>query len=194
MSTPVSRNRSAPAADTDRIQAAQLLADAAATGQLPMTEYEARLSKAYAAKTYDELERLSADLPGAITTAARRGGPCHPAPSTLLLAIMSGFERRGRWNVPRKLTTFALWGGGVVDLRYADFSSPEVEIHSYSIMGAQTILVPPEVNVELHGHGVMGSFDHLETEQGLPGAPRVKVRGFSLWGKVAVKRKKRRTG
>ena len=41
--------------------------------------------------------------------------------------------------------------------------------------------------------GVMGTFDHLETSEGLPGAPRVKVRGFSLWGRVAVKRKKRRT-
>jgi hypothetical protein len=194
MSTPASRSRSEPAADTDRIQVAQLLADAAASGQLPMTEYEARLTKAYGAKTYHELDRLSADLPGAMTSAARRGGPCHPAPSTLLLAIMSGFERRGRWNVPRKLTTFALWGGGVVDLRYADFTSPEVDIRTYSIMGGQTILVPPEVNVELRGHGVMGTFDHLDTEQGLPGAPVVRVRGFSLWGKVAVKRKKRRTG
>ena len=193
MTTPASRNRSEPAEDTDRIQVAQLLGDAAAAGQLPMTEYEARLSKAYAAKTYDELDRLSADLPGAVT-AVRRGGPCHPAPSTLLLAIMSGFERRGRWNVPRKLTTFTLWGGGVVDLRYADFTSPEVEIHTYSIMGGQTILVPPEVNVELHGHGVMGTFDHLEHGQGLPGAPHVRIRGFSLWGKVAVKRRKRKAG
>lgn len=175
------------------MQAAQLLADAAASGQLPMTEYEERLSKAYAAKTYDELDRLSADLPGAMTIRPR-GGPLHPAPSTLLLAIMSGFERRGRWNVPRRMTTFALWGGGVVDLRYADFTSPEVEIHTYSIMGGQTILVPPEVNVELRGHGVMGTFDHLDHEEGLPGAPVVKVRGFSLWGKVAVKRKKRKAG
>jgi hypothetical protein len=193
MSTPVSPNSSEPAADTDRMQAAQLLAEAAATGRLPMNEYEERLNKAYAAKTYYELDRLSADLPGAITT-TRRGGPLHPAPSTLLLAIMSGFERRGRWNVPRKLTTFTLWGGGVVDLRYADFTSPEVEIHTYSIMGGQTILVPPEVNVDIQGHGVMGTFDHLDTERGMPGAPRVKVRGFSLWGKVAVKRKKRKAG
>ena len=44
-------------------------------------------------------------------------------------------------------------------LRYADFTSPEVEIHSYSIMGGQTILVPPEVNVDLRGVGVMGTFD-----------------------------------
>jgi Domain of unknown function (DUF1707) len=193
MSTPASRNRSEPVADTDRMQAAQLLSEAAAEGRLPMAEYESRLNKAYGAKTYNELSQVSDDLPGAITTGPR-GGPCRPAPSTLLLAILSGFERRGRWNVPSRLTTFALCGGGVVDLRYADFTSPEVEIHTYSIMGGQTILVPPEVNVELSGHGVMGTFEHLEPGQGLPGAPRVKIRGFSLWGKVAVKRKKRKAG
>lgn len=178
------------AADTDRIQVAQLLTEAAAQGRLPMTEYEDRLSRAYAAQTYSELERLSADLPD-VATATRNAGPCHPAPSTLLLAIMSGFERRGRWNVPKRLTSFTLFGGGVIDLRYADFTSPEVEIHSYSICGGQTILLPPEINVDVRGVGVMGSFDHLG-ELGSPGAPRVSIRGFSLWGSVSIKRKRRK--
>lgn len=178
------------AADTDRIQAAQLLTDAASQGWLPMSDYEDRLAKVYAAQTYDELDRLSADLPGRSTP--RRRGACHPAPSTVLLAIMSGFERRGRWNVPRRLTTFALWGGGVIDLRYADFTSPEVEIRSYSIMGGQTILVPPEVNVDIQGHGVMGAFDRGGDGEGTPGAPHITIRGFSLWGRVGVKRKPRK--
>jgi Domain of unknown function (DUF1707) len=179
------------AADTDRIQVARLLTDAAAQGRLPINEYEVRLIRAYAAQTYDELDRLSADLPGAMTT-PRIGGPCRPAPSTLLLAIMSGFERRGRWNVPKRLTTIAVFGGGVVDLRYADFTSPEVEIRSYSVFGGQTILVPPEVNVDLRGVGVMGAFDQTVVGDGTPGAPCVRIRGFSLWGSVGVKRKRRR--
>ncbi len=179
-------------ADTDRIEVAQLLTDAASQGRLGMTEYEERLAKVYAAQTYVELDRLSSDLPGASTRPRRRGGPCRPAPSTVLLAIMSGFERRGRWNVPRRLTTFALWGGGVVDLRYADFTSPDVEIKAYSIMGGQTILVPPEVNVEVRGVGVMGTFDHSAAGDGMPGAPHVVVRGFALWGSVGVKRKHRK--
>jgi hypothetical protein len=185
------RNASMRAADTDRIQVAQLLTDAAAQGRLQMSEYEDRLSRVYAAKTYDELDKLSSDLPGA-STGPRRRGVCRPAPSTVLMAIMSGFERRGRWNVPRRLTTLALWGGGVVDLRYADFTSPEVEIRSYSIMGGQTILVPPEVNLDIRGVGVMGAFDHDVEGQGTPGAPHVTVRGFSLWGSVGIKRKRRR--
>jgi hypothetical protein len=177
------------AADTDRIQVAQLLTDAAAQGTITLAEYEERLTKAYAAKTYEELDLLSADLPGIANT---RRGACKPAPSTVLLAIMSGFERRGRWNVPRKMTTFTLFGGGVVDLRYADFTSSEVNIHAYSIMGGQTILLPPEVNVTVKGIGVMGGFDHNVDEAGSPGAPKVTINGFSLWGGVGIKRKKRR--
>jgi hypothetical protein len=180
------------AADTDRIQVAQLLTDAAAQGRLQMSDYEDRLTRAYAAKTYDELDRLSSDLLGS-SVSPRRGGSSKPAPSMLLLAIMSAFERRGRWNVPKKLTTFALWGGGVIDLRYADFTSTEVDILACSIMGGQTILLPPEVNVEITGHGVMGGFDHQVAGQGTPGAPTVRIRGFSLWGGVGVRRKNRKT-
>lgn len=156
-----------------------------------MSDYEDRLAKAYAATTYEELDNLSADL--LVTRASqRRGGVCEPAPSTLLLAIMGAFERRGRWNVPKKLTTFALCGGGVIDLRYADFTSTEVDIRAYSIMGGQTILLPPEVGVDIRGRGVMGGFDHDVSGEGTPGAPKVTVRGFSLWGGVGIKRKNRK--
>ena len=190
MSNGASRFGSMRAADTDRIQMAQLLTDAAAQGRLEMSEYEDRLKKAYAAQTIDELDRLSADLPGIATTAPAIG-PGQPAPSTLLLAIMSGFERRGRWNVPKRLTSVALFGGGVIDLRYADFTTTDVEITSYSIFGGQTILLPPELNVDVHGVAVMGAFDR-DGDEGSPGAPHVTIRGFSLWGSVGIKRKKRK--
>ena len=178
------------ASDTDRIQIAQLLAYAAEQGRLEMKDYEDRLTRAYAATTYQELDQLREDLLGSPVN-PRRGGKVNPAPSTLLLALLSGFERRGRWNVPKKLTTFTLWGSGVLDLRYADFTSTEVEIHAYSVMGLQTILLPPEVNVEIKGHGVMGGFDHEVLGQGTPGAPTVKIGGFALWGGVGIKRKAR---
>ena len=179
------------AADTDRIQVAQLLAYAAEQGRLQLNDYEDRLTRAYAATTYQELDDLRADLPGTAVS-PRRGGNCNPAPSTLLLAIMSGFERRGRWNVPKKLTTFTFWGSGVVDLRYADFTSTEVEIKAYSIMGAQTILLPPEVNVDIDGRGIMGNFDQSVVAGGSPGAPNVRIRGFSFWGGVGIRRKARK--
>jgi len=181
---------SSRAAETDRIQVAQLLAAAAEQGRLPLKDYEDRLARAYAATTYQELDELSADLSGPAIN-PRRGGKPNPAPSTLLLALMSGFERSGRWNVPKKLTTFTFCGSGVLDLRYANFTSTDVEIHAMSIMGVQNILLPPEVNVEVHGRGVMGGFDRDVVGQGIPGAPKVKIRGFSLWGGVGIKRRAR---
>jgi hypothetical protein len=189
---PGQQNAIMRAAETDRIEVAQLLTDAAAQGKLQMSEYEDRLTKAYAAQTYEELDGLRSDLLGS-SISSRDAGPAKPAPSMLLLAIMSAFERRGRWNVPKKLTTFALWGGGVIDLRYADFTSTEVDIHATSIMGGQTILLPPEVNVEIKGRGVMGGFEHHVLREGTPGAPTVRIHGFSLWGGVGIKRKNRKT-
>ena len=185
------RDSAAQASDDDRIQVAQLLAEAASNGRLSLDEYETRLNKAYSAATYDQLERLTYDLPEALEYRRRKS---RPAPSTMLLAILSGFERRGRWNIPGRMTTFTLFGGGVVDLRYADFTSPDVEIHAYSILGGQTILLPPEVNVDVKGHGVMGGFDQRVEGTGTPGAPKVTIKGFSLWGGVGIKRRKRKAG
>lgn len=176
------------ASDDDRIQVAQLLSEAASNGRLTLEDYEARLMKAYAASTYDQLERVVSDLPEAMDYRRQKS---RPAPSTMLLAILSGFERRGRWNIPGRMTTFTLFGGGVVDLRYADFTSPDVEIHAYSILGGQTILLPPEVNVDVKGRGVMGGFDHTVDGAGTPGAPKVTIKGFSLWGGVGIKRRNR---
>ena len=174
--------------DDDRIQVAQLLSEAASHGRLTLDQYEGRLAKTYSATTYDELERLTYDLPEAIEF---RRGTLRPAPPTMLLAILSGFDRSGRWYVPGRMTTFTLFGGGVVDLRYADFTSTDVEIHAYSIFGGQTILLPPEVNVDIKGRGVMGGFDRAVDGTGMPGAPTVRIRGFSLWGGVGIKRRKR---
>lgn len=61
-----------------------------------------------------------------------------------------------------------------------------------SIMGVQNILLPPEVNVEVHGRGLMGNFHRGALGQGTPGAPTVHIRGFSLWGGVGIARKARR--
>lgn len=52
--------------------------------------------------------------------------------------------------------------------------------------------MPPEVNVDLRGIGVMGTFDQAVQGEGVPGAPLVRIRGFSLGGSVGVKRKKRK--
>ena len=51
------------AADTDRAAVADRLGAAMTTGRLSVAEYDERLTRAYAARTYGELAELTTDLP-----------------------------------------------------------------------------------------------------------------------------------
>ncbi|MFE1878960.1 DUF1707 SHOCT-like domain-containing protein [Streptomyces diastatochromogenes] len=193
------------ASDADRERVAEVLRDALAEGRLDMEEFEERLEATYKARTYAELTPITRDLPA--------GGAVAPAPvsftkepvqsgswagrivggegsSTGAVAVMSGFQRKGRWTVPKKFTAFAFWGGGEIDLREADFADREVHINCVAIMGGMQVIVPPGVEVVVRGIGVMGGFEHpRDGGPAEPGAPRVVIGGFAFWGGVGVERK-----
>src|SRR5690606_14708362 len=66
MNAPVPPRRDASklrAADADRQQVAEQLRSAVDEGRLTLDEYDERLTAVYAAKTYGDLSRLTADLP-----------------------------------------------------------------------------------------------------------------------------------
>ncbi|NUT26231.1 MAG: hypothetical protein HOV84_09975, partial [Streptomyces sp.] len=106
------------------------------------------------------------------------------------VAVMSGFQRKGRWTAPKRFNCFAFWGGGEIDLRDANFADREIEINCVAIMGGIDVIVPAGVEVVVRGIGIMGGFDHREEGvPGDPGGPRVIVTGFAFWGGVGVERK-----
>ena len=51
------------AADADRAAVAAALGQHMSAGRLTLEEYDERLTRAYAAKTYGELDQLTQDLP-----------------------------------------------------------------------------------------------------------------------------------
>jgi hypothetical protein len=197
------------ASDADREQVAEVLRDALAEGRLDMAEFEERLDATYKARTYGELEPITRDLPAAGVVAPAPAVSMVKRPASAVgtgdwsgrivggegtsrwgVAVMSGFERKGRWTVPRRFDCFAFWGGGVVDLREANFADGEVVVNCVAVMGGLNVVVPPGVEVVVRGIGVMGGFDH--GQEGVPGergAPRVVVTGFAFWGGVGVERK-----
>ncbi len=193
------------ASDADRERVAEVLREALAEGRLDMAEFEERLDATYSARTYGELAPITRDLPvGTVAAAPKVSMTKEPAAagewagritggegsSSWAVAVMSGFERKGRWTVPRRFNSLAFWGGGDIDLREANFADGEVVINCVAIMGGIDVIVPPGVEVIVRGVGVMGDFDHRESGvPGDPGAPRVIVTGFAFWGGVGVRRK-----
>ncbi|MFF5080226.1 DUF1707 domain-containing protein [Actinoplanes sp. NPDC000266] len=75
------------AGDDDRRQTADTLKTALDEGRLDLAEYDERLQRAYAAKTYAELDLLIADLPGS--------QPAQPAP--VAKPVKAGREATVEW-------------------------------------------------------------------------------------------------
>ncbi|MFJ8444606.1 DUF1707 domain-containing protein [[Kitasatospora] papulosa] len=192
------------ASDAERERVAETLREAVAEGRLEMDEFEQRLEATFKARTHGELVPLVRDLPasGGPVAAPKGSSANWPAriggasTSSGAFAFWGGFSRKGRWTVGPKFTAFAMWGGGEIDLREAHFAERDVVIRCFTIMGGMQVTVPPDLNVQVNGLGVMGGFgehskldDEPEPEPE-PDAPRVRITGFALMGGVGVERKR----
>lgn len=194
------------ASDAERERIAEILREAVAEGRLEMPEFEQRLDSAYRARTHGELEPLVRDLPGpgGVVAPVAGGQPRtgslarwsdrigKPATSAGAFAFWGGFRRRGNWTIGRTFTAFAMWGGGEIDLREADFEDREVVIRCFAIMGGMQVTVPPDLRVDVRGIGIMGGFGENAKDEAIPApdAPRVRVTGFALMGGVGVEHRR----
>lgn len=181
------------ASDAEREATVARLNDAGREGRLQLDELSDRVDRALSARTRGELEDLVQDLPG---PGAASSTPVRPAsdagPTKWNISPMGGMRRSGPWRVGGKITNITLLGGMHLDLREAEFASPEVELTSFSLIGGVRLLVPPGVNVEVSGVSLLGGRQVENDELANPGAPTIHVRSFSLIGGVRVRRSARR--
>ncbi|AGJ55196.1 DUF1707 domain-containing protein [Streptomyces sp. NPDC053741] len=190
------------ASDAERERVAETLREAVAEGRLEMDEFEQRLDATFKARTHGELVPLVRDLPASGGPVAGRKASSANWPARIggaptssgAFAFWGGFSRKGRWTVGPRFTAFAMWGGGEIDLREAHFAERDVVIRCFTIMGGMQVTVPPDLNVQVNGLGIMGGFgEHSkldEEPEPAPDAPRVRITGFALMGGVGVERKR----
>ena len=76
------------ASDSDRDAAARVLNEAFAEGRLTADEHGARVQAAYAARTWPELARLTADLPDPPHAAGRAAADMPAGPDRCLLCAL----------------------------------------------------------------------------------------------------------
>ena len=84
------------AADTDRTAVADVLGRHMSAGRLTLEEFDERLTRAYAAKTFGELAELTADLPA--VEPARPPVPTHPQPAVPASAGGTASGHRSGWD------------------------------------------------------------------------------------------------
>jgi hypothetical protein len=170
------------ASDAEREHTVALLRRHSVDGRLTLEEFADRVGLAYEAKTRDELDELTCDLPAETSAAPSRRGR-----TRWIVAVMGGANRMGRFRVASRTRVVAIMGGANIDLRHAELEEPEVTITIASVMGGANIVVPEGVDVELSGVSIMGGKGHRPGKQPPPpGAPLVRVRAFTLMGGVSV--------
>jgi hypothetical protein len=188
--------------DQDRHRVAELLREAAAEGRLDLDELDERLEAAYAAKVYADLVPLTSDLPGPHASLQPLGEtlpvprPAPGLPATVShhssVAIMSGVDRKGVWQIGSTHTAFSMMGAVVLDLRQARFTATETIINANTLMGSVDVYVNAGTHVVVEGFGVMGAFDQARDKVPAdlrPDSPVVRVKGVAIMGAVTVTRK-----
>jgi hypothetical protein len=151
----VPERRELRASHDDRDQVVERLRVAAGDGRLTAEELEERLESALTARTYGELERLVADLPAeggasSLPMAPKPAAATVPAKDLVQLKSHNGNIRRaGPWTVPKRLEVESRNGNVTIDLTGAVLTSPTLEIHAQLHNGNFTLVVGPDVSVDL---------------------------------------------
>jgi Domain of unknown function (DUF1707)/Cell wall-active antibiotics response 4TMS YvqF len=176
------------ASDAEREQTVALLRRHAVDGRLTLEEFAQRMGIAYEAKTQEELQELTRDLPAESSAVPARRGRGR----RWIVSFMGGADRRGRFRLGTHTAVVTVMGGANIDLRQAELEDPDVTITAVSVMGGTNIVVPEGVDVELTGFALMGGKGFRPGQQPPPpGAPLVRVRAFALMGGVSVVTKRR---
>ena len=177
--------------DADREATVVRLREAGGEGRLTLEELADRVERADAARTWADLDALTADLPAA-TPGARLAPETPSKERRWVVAIMGGEQRKGRWRPSRRTNAIAIMGGVDIDLREAELADG-AEILAIPVMGAVTVVVPEGVSVEMSGFALLGGNAGPDDKVlPLPNAPVIRVRAYSLMGGVVVERKKAR--
>jgi len=165
-------------ADADREAVARKLRDAVSEGRIDFTELEGRLDVVYSAKTREDLDRLTADLP-AIAEATE----------PLILQTKSGtVKKRGYWRVPSHIEARCTSGSIKLDFTESECHHAEVTIDVTAGSGAVVLIVPVGWAVDMDGaSATSGCVVNKMRGRPEPGAPLLRVRGTVRSGTIKAR-------
>jgi len=196
-----------------------VIQDHFAHNRINMVELDRRTELAAHAESPAQLEAIIEDLPALRATEEQVVAPpivdtpepiqpeqalVAPAPTALapqgresqrLIGFFSGPTRRGVWRPAREIKATAVFGGVDLDFREAQLQPGVTEVKCKALFGGISIIVLPDMYVEVEGTGVMGGFDYHRRGHPLPDktdAPWIRVTGLSVMGGVDVKVPKKR--
>ncbi len=168
--------------DRERDHAIGRLKDAVSEGLIDIDEFGERTSQALVARTRGELEAVTSDLPVV----------ADPGPGTddvvELKGSMSSLERKGDWQVPRKLVIRWRMGSIKLDFTQTRIIHPVVEIELDVNGGSVEMRLPEGASASLDGvEARLGSLEDHRRGAPATGRPHFVLKGKINRGSVEVR-------
>lgn len=174
------------ASDAEREAAVVRLRDASAEGRLTLEELADRTALAYRARSHAELESLTADLPP--------GAPLAAAARPRRRWLVAGFvpvRRSGKRAFGERNVVISLFAPVRLDLRQAQLPAGEAVFTIVSLFAPIFVTVPEHVDVDSSVVAVLAPVEQGSPGEVPPNAPRLRLRGVSLFGPVFVQSHRR---
>ena len=166
--------------DVERQHEIERLRQCTADGRLTLDEFAERVGEVYAARTWSEVTRPTADLPALVAAPPL-------VERTSAVGVFRGARQCGRWRPARSFDAVAVFGSAQIDLCDAVVEQ-DLVIRAWAIVGGIEILVPEGVHVDLGGFAVFGSRDYRVKKAPLrAGVPVVRVETRAVLGGVTVR-------
>ena len=171
------------ASDAERERSIALLRDAVGEGRLTLEEFSERVGLAHAARTDQELEQITRDLP-----AVRDQLSLPAAAAEQHRALCSHLARSGPWSLAQRSSWRSIFGTIDLDLRQVRLASSDTLLEVHNLFGTVTVLVPEGIEVVVRGGGLFAS-QKVESPQRppLPGAPRLTIECSGPGGTLHVR-------
>jgi hypothetical protein len=158
------------ASHADRDRVVEILRVAAGDGRLTAEELDERLEAALTARTYRELEVLTADLPAA---PGYSGAAAVKPKEVVRISHRGGNAKRdGRWTVPKRMEIEVIGGNVRLDFTQALITEPALEIDATVKGGNLVIVTRPGVVVETDDMRMVGG-NIVDRSAGTESAPVV---------------------
>jgi hypothetical protein len=197
-----------PGLEGERKRTIDALCEDFAQDAIGMDDFERRVDLAHKAGSLADLRELLADLPAGRQVVPSQGAapvaPQAPVPGGLVQAslasgelvrerqlvfsLLGGSSRKGAWTPARHVYCINILGGIQLDFREARFAPGVTEVSVFSKLGGVDIIVPPGLQVDFGGIGILGGFDMSDEVTGVkdPSAPILRVNGLAILGGVDV--------
>jgi DUF1707 SHOCT-like domain len=175
------------ASDSDREQTVVRLREASTDGRLTLEKLAERTTLAYRARTHADLEPLTADLPAVAVLTAPAVAPRR----RWLIGVFAPVTRSGRRAFGERNVVLSIFAPARLDLRQAQISGGEAVITVFSLFAPVFVTVPEHIDVESSIVAVLAPVQESAPGDVPPNAPRVRIRGFSLFGPVFIQSNRR---